>query len=112
MTDYNDREWHRWPGHDHLPEGVHPRAVLMVSYFSKSGGYPYNEPLAAKHVEDWSQVIAFKVCKVPEPREWWINRYSAAPSAIYSTKEFADKGAGDDRLECVRVREVLDDDVL
>jgi len=46
----------------------------------------------------------------PEPREWWINRYADAyGDRVYATEELADNGASFSRLECIHVREVLED---
>jgi hypothetical protein len=47
-----------------------------------------------------------------EPREWFINRYrggGATDGYLHSTKKLADDNAGPSRVECIRVREVLED---
>jgi hypothetical protein len=42
-----------------------------------------------------------------KPREFWINGYECRPGAIHHDKEAADRMAGQDRTECIHVREVL-----
>lgn len=45
----------------------------------------------------------------PKPREWWVNVYLNASHA-HATKEKADAIAnGSNRIECVRVREVIEE---
>jgi hypothetical protein len=44
-----------------------------------------------------------------KPREWWINEYASRMDA-YDSREWADLYAGPDRIRCVHVREVLDDE--
>lgn len=52
----------------------------------------------------------------PEPREFWVNVYKPALGedgpidniTIYPTKTEADRGAHSSRLECIKVKEVLD----
>lgn len=43
-----------------------------------------------------------------DPREWWINVYANGEFWVYQTKTIADKNAGDARLECVHVRDVIE----
>lgn len=45
----------------------------------------------------------------PKPREWWVNIYQGGtPGVAYATREIADDRRRENRLECIRVREVLD----
>lgn len=46
----------------------------------------------------------------PKPREWWVNVYSqnTGGALIYPTAQLAEKYAGNDRIECVKVREVFE----
>ena len=44
----------------------------------------------------------------PEPREFWVNLYESKQRGVaYASKQEADLIASSDRLECVKVREVL-----
>ena len=44
-----------------------------------------------------------------KPREWWVNIYQGGtPGVAYATREIADDRRRENRLECIRVREVLD----
>jgi hypothetical protein len=46
----------------------------------------------------------------PEPREFYVNIYgSGSKNRIHSTRERADQQAAHTRLECIKVREVLED---
>lgn len=65
-------------------------------------------------INDGSGIFAdpnFEFRIKPEPREFWINVYSGPPCdlMIHSTKKRADEEASDDRLECIHVREVVDE---
>jgi hypothetical protein len=44
-----------------------------------------------------------------KPREWWINEYASRMEA-YDSRGWADIYAGPDRIRCIHVREVLDDE--
>lgn len=46
----------------------------------------------------------------PEPREWWVNDYGEFLGPLHKSKEDADRKAGNNRLACIRVREVLEGD--
>lgn len=52
-----------------------------------------------------------KVSKKPKKVAWefWVNIYGNGDAYIYRTKEKADLGAGNQRSDCIRVREVLDE---
>jgi hypothetical protein len=44
-----------------------------------------------------------------EPREWWANIYEFSEQpALHFSKAYADEAAGSDRIECIRVREVIE----
>lgn len=43
----------------------------------------------------------------PEPREWWVNIYPN-DAMIHENKESADISANLSRIECIRVREIID----
>jgi len=45
----------------------------------------------------------------PKPREWWINRYTHLDDCIHASKADADRNATSCRIECVHVREILDE---
>lgn len=43
-----------------------------------------------------------------EPREWWVNVY-LSDCCISKSKQEADQNASSERIECIHVREVLED---
>jgi hypothetical protein len=49
---------------------------------------------------------------VPPPREFWINIYSEGISGIYAhlSQSIADDAAAKDRTECIKVREVREEE--
>jgi hypothetical protein len=46
----------------------------------------------------------------PKPREWWINDYGQSLAIPVESRGLADNYAGPDRVRCIHVREVLDDE--
>jgi hypothetical protein len=51
----------------------------------------------------------------PKPLEGWVNVYPAtalSEGALYKSRADADKYAAYDRLDCVRVREILDNEIV
>lgn len=44
-----------------------------------------------------------------KPREWWINRYDHLDDCVHSSKEQANKKAASNRIECVLVREIIEE---
>jgi hypothetical protein len=46
----------------------------------------------------------------PKPREWWINDYGNSLAIPVESRESADLCAGPNRIRCIHVREVLDDE--
>lgn len=58
--------------------------------------------------------VRYRVKPEPrQPREWWDNVYGTglqAPIVRYTTKREADKCAGPHRVECIHVREVIDEE--
>jgi hypothetical protein len=45
-----------------------------------------------------------------KPRDWWINEYANGIGAPYISRDQADECAGSNRIRCILVREVLDDE--
>jgi len=45
---------------------------------------------------------------VPPPREWWLNVYEKETPLAFRTREQADVFASEERIECIRVREVIE----
>jgi hypothetical protein len=48
----------------------------------------------------------------PKAREWWVNVYPNKFDAAYLSKAVAENQAGNNRLECVHVREILDTEIV
>jgi hypothetical protein len=49
----------------------------------------------------------------PKAREWWANVYPAGASDIlHESREEADEAAGRSRVECMRVRQILDTEIV
>ena len=93
---------------------VHPETVIET--FGENG----LEIQMAKRVR-WNWVndidgfVAFRIVKLyvepKRPREWWINVYpDDLDGCSYTTREKANEEHASNRLECVRVREVLPED--
>ena len=113
MTDYNDGKWHGWNGGE-CP--VHPMSeVEAVWHDPKINKAGMTGPRLAFEKNGarlaWSHVVKFRVVKpYREPREFWVNVYpDPCPPYLHKDKETADRQASRVRIECIRVREVLDD---
>ena len=110
MTETYDKinHWYGWNGGE---RPVH--ADTIVDTVDVDGGSWRGEASGA----DWSHdnrpndIAAFRItCLYVEPRvprEWWVNVYDSRVE-WYATAYIAGGRAGDDRLECVHVREVLE----
>lgn len=59
-----------------------------------------DQPEYAWDWNDWEYRIA------PKPREGWVNIYPG--KSLFETREQADEVAVSHRLECIRVREMLE----
>lgn len=107
MTNYNDGKWHGWNGGD-CP--VHPNTT--VEFVTDEGRYGETRAGARFWTETLSDdaIRAFRVVKEHrEPREFWINEYpGVVGSQAHDSKETADAVAGESRIRCIHVREVLE----
>ncbi len=109
MTNYNDGAWWGWNGGE-CP--VHPKTIVHVVWADDRNPESPREYSAVQI--NWNSQIGdapcvFRVVKeYREPREFWVNQYYNSISGPYTSKDVADKGAGMDRKDCFRVREVLE----
>jgi hypothetical protein len=111
MTDTYDKEnhWYGWNGGE-CP--VHPETeVECVADNGVCFGVVPARVVSWTHLEAGAvNVIAFRITRLyREPRkarEWWVNVYDSRVE-WYATAYIAGGRAGDDRIECVHVREVL-----
>ena len=55
---------------------------------------------------DWSKCV-YEIA----PREFWINVYTFVYSRPYTSKEAADTHATTERIECIHVQEMRDDNI-
>jgi hypothetical protein len=77
---------------------------VSAKCFSTDGGWvPARRPFIA----DWD---LFRVRIKPKLIEGWVNVYEDGCVAIYRERSTADEFANHDRIRCVKVREVPDDD--
>lgn len=45
----------------------------------------------------------------PSPREFWVNFYNSGAYSVYTSRESADMGHLGERVQCIHVREVMED---
>ena len=112
MTDYNDGEWHGWPGGGECP--VHPMSEVdvlnpndvfnhdcPVGYFDNAGDV------------DWALPLLFRVTKpYREPREAWSVgahlRDTEAEAIAFRAAVAADHGPHHLETPIIHYREVLE----
>jgi hypothetical protein len=108
MTDYNDGNWHGWNGERKCP--VHHESLVDQVWHDpdRDAAGLYVQKKAGSRA--WGQTLRFRVVKpYREPREFWVNVYGADDLMAHPSKDKADRSATRLRRECIRVREVLDD---
>lgn len=100
----------------------HPLADILravadgraVQYKSLGWGWrDYDETSAGPTPLTYQREYKWRIKPEPrKPREFWINIYdNEFDDYAYLTKEAADKAAAAYRLECIHVREVLEDEI-
>ena len=115
MTDYNNGNWHFWPGSNRYYDcgykwssidelktilNVHPKSE--IEYFAID-----DNPTKTRYIKrvagsrDWHEPCLFRVVKVyKEPKTIWVNEYSHHAGTAFTSEESARQAA---TIDCVRV---------
>ena len=118
MTGYLNVFTPNWP-HGYVVVFNNDRTVLpfVVKVTDAPGNYPIWGYAVDGNGDPWCFRADGSSCgefhlrnaAPPKPREWWVNIYQGGtPGVAYATREIADDRRRENRLECIRVREVLD----
>jgi hypothetical protein len=100
--------WYGWNGGE-CPVEPKTRVVVAFAFDGVSAEMEACE-FFWNEVEG-GQIVAFCIAEFAprKPREFWVNVY-VHDTALHRSKASADASAGRGRLECIKVREVLDDE--
>lgn len=116
MTNYNDGNWHFWPGHvknnefgyrwssiDELEAllNIHPQSRLeFYTLGVAKSSLTHTFEIAAAY--DWFKPCLFRVIKVHnEPKTIWVNEYTRAGGGTSFSSEIAARQ--DASMDCLRV---------
>ena len=75
-----------------------------IRYRVEGGVWCYTDNSCTCPTWDWSTCV-YEIA----PREFWINVSNRGACTLHIAKSLADGAAGRDRIECIHVREIVDD---